>query len=79
VDRSTEYRHQNLTPDIIGCFYEVYDTLGNGFREIVHNGALAIALTEGGMEPECEPHIEQRSQICANLRYLTLFNQRHLQ
>jgi GxxExxY protein len=54
VARNTRYPRQDLTRQIIGCFYEVYNPLGSGFREVVYKRALAIALTDRGMEAECE-------------------------
>ncbi len=51
---NTTYPQQDLTRNIIGGFYEVYNTLGSGFREIVYRRALAIVLADRGMEAECE-------------------------
>ncbi|MFQ5703156.1 MAG: GxxExxY protein [Gemmatimonadales bacterium] len=51
---TTDYPHQALTRTIIGGFYEVYNALGSGFREIVYQRALAIALTERGLDVERE-------------------------
>ena len=38
--------HKELTASIIGCFYEVYNELGFGFREHVYSNALAYELHE---------------------------------
>lgn len=35
-----------LTEKIIGCAYEVYNSLGSGFLESVYHNALLIALGE---------------------------------
>ena len=51
---NAKYPRKDLTRNIIGGFYEVYNTLGSGFREIVYRRALAIALADRGMEAECE-------------------------
>jgi GxxExxY protein len=51
---SKSYPHRDLTRNVIGAFYEVYNALGSGFREIVYKRALTIALTNRGMEAECE-------------------------
>lgn len=40
------YPHADLTHRIIGAFYDVYNTMGSGFREIVYERALAVALAE---------------------------------
>jgi GxxExxY protein len=39
-----EYQHFELTKDIIGTFYDVYNMLGYGFLEKVYENALAIEL-----------------------------------
>ena len=36
------------TQKIIGCFYNVYNSLGHGFLEKVYENALIIELTENG-------------------------------
>jgi len=38
------YPHADLTKVIIGAFYEVYNALGSGFREVVYERALTLAL-----------------------------------
>jgi len=38
--------HSDLTEQIIGIFYEVYNELGHGFIESVYEQAMAIALAE---------------------------------
>ena len=48
------YPHRDLTHNVIGAFYEVYNALGSGFREIIYKRALTIALTDRAMEAECE-------------------------
>jgi GxxExxY protein len=45
-----EYKHQELTQAIIRAFYEVYNELGHGFLESVYEEAMAIALTQSGMQ-----------------------------
>lgn len=37
------YKHSELTKQIIGIFYEVYNILGYGFLERVYENALASA------------------------------------
>jgi len=42
----SEYLHQELSSNIISCFYKVYNTLGFGFLEKVYENALLIELTK---------------------------------
>lgn len=42
--------HQDLTGEIISCFYRVYNTLGYGFLEKVYENALVIELEKVGFE-----------------------------
>ena len=39
-------KHTELTREIIGAFYQVYNALGYGFLEKVYENALAIELRE---------------------------------
>ncbi len=41
--------HEELTKKIIGCFYRVYNALGNGFLEKVYENALAVELRREGL------------------------------
>lgn len=38
------------TKEVIGCFFEVYNTLGAGFLENVYEEAMAIELGDRGIE-----------------------------
>lgn len=40
------YKHSELTEQIIGVFYDVYNELGYGFLEKVYEEAMGIALKE---------------------------------
>jgi GxxExxY protein len=42
--------HAKLTRDIIGCAMRVHSALGNGFQEVIYQRALAIEMTESGLE-----------------------------
>ncbi len=42
-------KHKELTETIIGVFYEVYNELGHGFLESVHERAFEVALTSKGL------------------------------
>lgn len=43
------YKYSELTEQIIGVFYEVYNELGFGFLEKVYEDAMAITLKEHGL------------------------------
>jgi GxxExxY protein len=46
------YKHSELTEQIIGIFYEVYNELGAGFLEKVYEEAMAIAFQERSLQFE---------------------------
>jgi GxxExxY protein len=46
---SEEYKYKELTHKIIGCAMEVHNTLGNGFQEVIYQRALAIELSNAGL------------------------------
>lgn len=41
----TEILYKELAYQVVGAFYEVYNTLGPGFKEIIYHKALAIEFT----------------------------------
>ena len=41
--------HDSLTESIIGCYYEVYNTLGFGFLEQVYENAMQVELLHKGL------------------------------
>ena len=47
---AARYKHGDLTKQIIGIFYDVYNVLGYGFLEKVYENALAIRLREAGFD-----------------------------
>jgi GxxExxY protein len=47
------YKHAELTEQIIGVFYEVYNELGIGFLEKVYQEAMALVLRNKGVEVQC--------------------------
>jgi len=61
---SEENRINQLTRRIIGCAMQVYNTLGNGFQEVIYQRALAVELTANGIcyEREKEMPICYRDQ-----------------
>jgi len=44
-----EGKHSDLTDKIIGAFYKVYNQLGHGFSEKVHENALVFELKREGL------------------------------
>jgi GxxExxY protein len=46
----TALKHEQLTENIIGVFYDVYNELGYGFLESVYEESLVIALREAALE-----------------------------
>ena len=43
------YQYSDLTKKIIGCFYNVYHSLGYGFLEKVYENSFAIELKQNGL------------------------------
>lgn len=58
-------KHDDLTPRVIGVFYDVYNELGAGFLESVYREALRIALMQAGLQAECEVPIAVFFRGCA--------------
>ena len=55
--RPATYPEADLTHQIIGAFYDVYNKLGTGFREIVYHRAMTVALTDKGRRVDSEVHV----------------------
>ena len=51
------FPHQELTKNIIGVYYEVYNELGYGFLEKVYHNAMLIELKSIGFEIESKKHL----------------------
>ena len=47
---TNDYKHSALTKQIIGIFYDVYNTLGYGFLEKVYENAFALRLRQVGFD-----------------------------
>jgi hypothetical protein len=47
-------KYQDITEDIIGAAYEVYNTLGYGFLEKVYQRAMQVELIRRGHKAEME-------------------------
>jgi GxxExxY protein len=45
-----EYKHSDITEQIIKAFYKVYNTLGYGFLEKVYERAMLVELHEMGLK-----------------------------
>ena len=52
MNADQKLKHGELTEEIIGAFYAVYNELGFGFLESVYENAMAIALREYGFSVE---------------------------
>jgi GxxExxY protein len=46
---SADFLYQDLTAEIIKCFYTVYNKLGFGFLEKVYENALKLELEKSGL------------------------------
>ena len=44
-----EYKHSELTGEVIGCAMAVHSALGNGFQEVIYQRALAIEMADRGL------------------------------
>jgi len=56
-DTQIRGKHDELTQQIIGVFYDVYNELGQGFIESVYREAMRLALTQAGLTVETEAPI----------------------
>jgi len=50
IKREDNLIHSELTEKIIGCVYDVYNTLGQGFLEKVYENSLVIKLKQSGLD-----------------------------
>lgn len=55
-----KFLYENLTKNIIKCFYIVHDELGSGFLESVYEMALIIELRKKELRADNQEH-------CCNL------------
>jgi GxxExxY protein len=51
-------KHADITGEIIGAFFKVYNTLGYGSHEKVYENALAIELRKAGLKAVKQQEIE---------------------
>ncbi len=57
IGSSSKLREAELSEQIIGAYYAVYNELGHGFTESVYQRAMAIALRTAGLEVVREMHV----------------------
>lgn len=53
-----DMKYGDITKKVIGCAMKVHATLGNGFQEVIYQRALAIELTQAGLEFSREHEME---------------------
>lgn len=70
------YKHSELTEQIIGVFYDVYNEMGFGFLESVYRNAMHLALLEKGLivEPEFAVTVFFRGKNVGNFQADLLVN-----
>ena len=51
-------KFSEITKTILGCCFDVINTLGSGFVESVYRNALVIALIDSGLEVSAERGFE---------------------
>ncbi len=54
IKEKENYLHSELTEEIIGEAFKIYNTLGSGFLEKVYQRALTKKLLEKGFDVKCE-------------------------
>jgi GxxExxY protein len=50
--------HEEITQEIIRCFFRVYNYLGYGFMEKVYENAMCIELAQTGLQVKAQEKIE---------------------
>lgn len=46
--------YKELSYDVVGCFYNVYNELGQGYKEALYANALAMEFEDKGIAYERE-------------------------
>jgi hypothetical protein len=62
-------KHEALTRQLIGLFYDVYNELGHGFLESVYQKSYTLALQQAGLR------IEQQFPVKVSFRGLEVVTQ----
>ena len=57
---NTDYVHSEVTGEVIGAAYAVYNTLGHGFLEKVYENALVVEMGKRGVRVQTQTPIEIR-------------------
>ena len=57
-DESKTYKYKELTGKILGCAFEVHNTLGCGFLEKVYERAIVIELQANSLGVETQKRIK---------------------
>jgi GxxExxY protein len=52
------FAHKEITEQVIGAAFEVYNVLGYGFLEKVYQRAMQVELRKRGLEAVVEPVIQ---------------------
>ena len=50
MSQAAKYAYSDLTEQVIGAFFEVYNELRSGLRESVYERAMVLALRDRGLE-----------------------------
>lgn len=58
INTEKDYKYSELTREIIGCVYRVFNALGAGFLEKVYENAVIIELMKLGMKAEQQVPID---------------------
>ena len=53
-----EYKHSEITKNIIGCAMKVHSKLGNGFQEVIYQRAMVIEMNKQGLSFEREMEMD---------------------
>ena len=56
-NENSKLRHSQLTEEIIGVYYDVYNEVGHGFLESVYANCMHRALSQAGLTAEREAAI----------------------
>ncbi len=70
VEVDSKLKHAELTEQIIGIYYEVYNELGHGFLESVYQNSMFIALEAAGLivQREFPVPVRFRGQVVGEYR-----------
>jgi GxxExxY protein len=58
TDKTADYKHGELTKEIIGCAFEVQNNLGCGFLEKVYHKALTSEFNHKGLKADSKKSIK---------------------